>query len=233
MEKLFFSFVIPAHNEENYIENTLEHLQQLDYPADKFEVIVIENGSTDRTLEIAKKFERVGFRVLLSGKGVSRARNVGIDHLAPQSDWVVFLDADTTLEIEFLNELNTYLSQRTGCTTGTVSLRPVPESAYARAWFWVHNVGHMLSRTSFTIHMVKRSLFPPLRYDEHMITAEDIHMIRQAERQGTFFYMWTNSAATSTRRFEKLGWWYILFYWTFVAVLPENWQRHFTYEEVR
>src|SRR5580698_1509778 len=88
MEQLFFSFVIPAHNEEKYIENTLEHLRRMDYPADKFEVIVVENGSTDRTLELAKRFQSSGFSTLLSGKGVSRARNVGIDHLSPKSNWV-------------------------------------------------------------------------------------------------------------------------------------------------
>ncbi|MDR3570792.1 MAG: glycosyltransferase [Candidatus Pacebacteria bacterium] len=233
MEPLFFSFVIPAHNEERYLESTLIHLKRLEYPTSKYEVLVIENGSTDRTLALAKKFEDGNFHVLQSDKGASRARNTGIDHLSPQSDWVIFLDADTFLEKDILKELNAFLSRRTGYTTGTVSLRPFPDTAYARAWFWVHNVGHMLSRTSFTMQLVKRSLFPLLRYNEHMVTAEDIDMIRQAERHGKFFYLWTKNASTSIRRFEALGWWYTLFYWTFVALLPASWQRRFTYEEIR
>ena len=209
------------------------HLKALNYPADRFEVIVIENGSTDRTFELAKASESSTFKVFQSGKGVSRAKNVGIDHLSLQSNWVIFLDADTVLEKNFLNELNAYLSNKNGYTVGTVSLRPDPETAYSRAWFLVHNVGHMLSKTSFAIKMVRRDLFPPLRFDENLVTAEDIHMIRQAQAHGKFFFLWTKNVSTSTRRFEKLGWWYTLFYWVFVALLPEKWQRHFSYDAAR
>ncbi|HEV3244788.1 MAG TPA: glycosyltransferase [Candidatus Paceibacterota bacterium] len=233
MSKLFFSIVVPAHNEEKYIEDTLGHLKRLEYPAGKFEVVVVENGSADRTFELAKRFERNNFHVLQSGKGVSRAKNAGIDRLSPQSDWVIFLDADTILEKDFLNELNVYLSDKKGLAVGTVSLRPIPDRPYARAWLWVHNVGHMLSKTSFAIKIVRRSLFPSLRFDQNLVTAEDIHMIQQALPHGKFFYLWTKNVATSTRRFEKLGWWYVLFYWVFVALLPEKWQQHFTYEAAR
>jgi glycosyltransferase involved in cell wall biosynthesis len=231
--QLNFSLIIPAHDEEKYIEDTLGHLKRLDYPREKFEVIVVENGSTDRTLELAKRSEGGRFRVLQSGKGVSRAKNAGIDALSPESDWVIFLDADTILEKDFLRQVNGFLAGKEGVSVGTVSLRPLPNTAYARAWFWVHNVGHMFSRTSFAMKLVRRDLFPPLRFDENLVMGEDISMIRQAESHGKFFYLWTKSAATSTRRFEKLGWWYVLFYWVFVALLPEKWQRHFTYEEAR
>lgn len=239
MTEFFFSIVVPAHNEGNYIGTTLEHLKRLEYPSEKFEVIVVENGSTDRTLEIAKKFEGSTVRVLQSGKGVSKAKNVGIDHLSPQGDWVIFLDADTLLEPAFLRELTAYLSDRPLAVVGTVSLRPLPDTAYARMWFLAHNVGHMLSKTSFAIKLVRRSLFSPdqtggsLRFDEHLVTGEDISMIRQAQAHGKFFFMWTKNVSTSTRRFDILGWWYIMFYWTFVAILPQQWQRRFSYDEVR
>jgi len=48
-ETLFFSIVIPAYNEEKYIGTTLTALKQLEYPPDRFEVIVVDNGSTDGT----------------------------------------------------------------------------------------------------------------------------------------------------------------------------------------
>jgi glycosyltransferase involved in cell wall biosynthesis len=233
MPKLFFSLVIPAHNEEKYLRDTLGHLKRLEYPADRFEVIVVENGSSDGTFELAKTFESANFKAMQSGKGVSRAKNAGIDHLAAQSDWAVFLDADTLVGPTFLNELNAFLQKPNRYAVGTVSLRPLPDTAYARAWFFVHNVGHMLSKTSFAIKIVRRDLFPPLRFDERLVTAEDIHMIRQAQAHGKFFYLRTKNVATSTRRFEKLGWWYVMFYWVFVALLPEPWQKHFTYEEAR
>lgn len=233
MENLFFSIVVPAHNEEKYIGDTLDHLKALDYPADKFEVIVVENGSSDNTFELAKKFEGGNFKILQSAKGVSRAKNLGIENLSPQSGWVIFLDADTVLEKSFLNELNAFLSGKTGYAVGTASLRPSPDTRYSRAWFLVQNVGHQLSKTSFAICMVRRDLFPQLRFDERLVTGEDIDMIRKAQKSGSFFFMWTKQVSTSTRRFEKLGWWYILFYWVFVALLPVSWQKKFRYDEVR
>jgi len=48
-EVLFFSIVIPAYNEENYIGKTLSALKELDYPPDRVEVIIVDNGSTDQT----------------------------------------------------------------------------------------------------------------------------------------------------------------------------------------
>lgn len=225
MDKLFFSIVVPAHNEAKYIENTLQHLVDLDYPTDRRETIVVENGSTDITLNLAKKFERSGVKVLQSGKGVSRARNVGIHHLAPQSDWVIFLDADTILEKGFLQELNSYLSSKEKYSVGTTSLQPMPDSAYASAWFWIQNVGHMTSKTSFAIEIVRRNLFPGIRFNEQMSSGEDIQMIRDAQKHGTFFYLWTNNVLTSTRRFERVGWWRLTFIWAFGALLPKSKQQ--------
>lgn len=233
MEQRFFSFIVPAHNEAKCIPNTLEHLKQLDYPTEKFEVLVVENGSSDGTFELAKKFESRNIQVLQSGKGVSCAKNAGIDRLSPQSNWVIFLDADTVVEKNFLNELNAFLQKPNKYSVGTVSLQPVPNTAYARGWFWVHNTGHKLSKTSYAIKLVRRDLFPPLRFNEALVTGEDIDMIRKAHAHGTFFYMPTRSVSTSTRRFEILGWWYVLFYWVFVALLPVSWQKHFRYDEVR
>jgi len=236
---LKFSIVIPAHNEERYLEDTLSHLAALSYPVGNYETIVVENGSNDRTLEVARKFENDHVLILQSGKGVSKAKNVGIDHLSPASDWVIFLDADTILEKDFLNELNAFLSRPNSFTVGTVTLRPSPETLKAKIWFKIYDLGHWLTSTSYSIKMVKRSLFlpaqadPPLRFDENLVTAEDLHMIQQARAHGKFFFLRTKSVLTSTRRFEKLGWWYILFYWTFVAILPEKWQRHFSYDVVR
>jgi glycosyltransferase involved in cell wall biosynthesis len=51
-EYFFFSVVIPAHNEEGYIDKTIISLKEEDYPREKLEVILVENGSEDKTNEI-------------------------------------------------------------------------------------------------------------------------------------------------------------------------------------
>lgn len=82
------SVVVCAYNEERTMESCLASLEQCDYP--DLEVIVCDDGSTDRTLEIARRFP---FRILeLEHGGLSRARNAGIE--AATGEYVAFLDAD-------------------------------------------------------------------------------------------------------------------------------------------
>lgn len=233
MGKFFFSFVVPAHNEAKCIENTLEHLKTQHYPADKFEVIVVENGSGDDTFARAKRFESESFRILQSAKGTSKAKNCGIDRLSPESDWVIFLDADTVPEPGFLNQLDAFLAGKDGYTVGTVSLRPLPDTLKSRVWFWMYNLGHLLTKTSFSIKIVKRSLFPRIRFDETITMGEDLLVIAQARAHGKFFFMWTRNMFTSTRRFDKLGWLYISFYWIYVALLSDKKKKEFQYDVIR
>lgn len=229
-----FSIVIPAHNEERYLADTLAHLKRLDYPADRFEVLIIENGSGDGTFELAKTFETDNFKVLQSDKGTSCAKNCGVRNARADADWIIFLDADTILEPPFLSELNEFLHRNgTPYSVGAFSVRPSPETMTSRAWFFLYNLSRLFTKTSQSIKAVRRSLFPPVHFNEDLVTGEDIDVIRQAMRFGTYFFLWTKSVSTSTRRFEKLGWWYIMFYWSFVALLPVKWQRHFRYDEVR
>ena len=89
-KQLFFSIIIPAHNEELYITDTLRNIFGLNYPANKFEVCVVENGSTDKTFELAKKYETENTQICSSPeKGVSKARNFGINKINFCLEWTV------------------------------------------------------------------------------------------------------------------------------------------------
>src|SRR5436309_2760111 len=86
------SIIIPAHNEESYLGRTLEALTHQNYPW--FEVIVVANGCSDQTAEVARgKCHRL---IVLSQKSLGVARNLGA-RLA-KGQLLLFLDADTTLE---------------------------------------------------------------------------------------------------------------------------------------
>ncbi len=66
--------MIPAHKEECYLGRCLQPLSAKSYPASRFEIIVVDNGSSDGTAEIARRF---GVRVISEPrKGVARARQV-------------------------------------------------------------------------------------------------------------------------------------------------------------
>ena len=78
------SILIPAHNEEKLIERTVRAMLRLDYPADRVEILVIDDGATDRTAEILDRLAAEDPRVRpyhvqpgQGGKGKSRALNLG------------------------------------------------------------------------------------------------------------------------------------------------------------
>lgn len=83
------SVVIPAYNIEQYIGRSIE--SALNQTAPPHEIIVIDDGSTDNTAEVIKKYESVKY-IYQENVGVSAARNRGIEEA--KGDWIAFLDAD-------------------------------------------------------------------------------------------------------------------------------------------
>jgi len=90
---MFISVVIPAYNEERYLGRCLQALRQQTYPRAQFEVIVVDNGSTDATARIARRF---GARVVEEPvKGIARARQTGFE--AARGEVIASTDADTAV----------------------------------------------------------------------------------------------------------------------------------------
>ncbi|HKW91532.1 MAG TPA: glycosyltransferase [Methylomirabilota bacterium] len=100
------SVVVCAYNAEPTMEACLTSLQSLKYPA--YEIIVVDDGSTDRTGQIADSFE--GIHVIhQENKGLSAARNVGIG--ASLGEIVAFTDSDCVVDPDWLHYLvATFLS---------------------------------------------------------------------------------------------------------------------------
>jgi len=216
------SIIIPAHNEEKYIRETLSHIQHLSYPKASFEVIVIENGSTDNTYAAAKEFEDKNIKVLTSKeKGVSKAKNLGIKHISDRSEWIIFLDADTILKPDFLSDLRKYLSQKgNNYVIGTTSVKPLENKDwYAKVWMQLYDLGHKYTKTSFAIQIMKTLLKEKVEFHEGMSLAEDLKLIEDCLNYGKFFYFDTNHVLTSTRRFEKIGWIKLFIRWNYDGLL--------------
>ena len=98
------SILIPAYNEEEGIEKTLNSVLEMDYPKENLEIIVIDDGSTDRTYELAKKFESKShpkisvFRKENGGKG--SALNYALEKA--KGEIVISMDADTFVKPDAL-----------------------------------------------------------------------------------------------------------------------------------
>src|SRR6478609_6998137 len=117
------SIIIPAHNEEAYLGQTLEGLQDQIYP--NYEIIVVANGCTDRTAEIAR--DRCHRLINVPERGLSRARNLGAE--AARGDILVFLDADTVLDKDALDTIATRFTRE--FAAGTLRGEPdIPRLKY-------------------------------------------------------------------------------------------------------
>lgn len=96
------SFIIPAYNEEGYIEDCLKSIYNLE-EANDFEVIVVDNNSTDKTAEIAKKWFPRAKLVREVKKGPTWARKKGFEEA--KGDLLVFLDADARVPKDYYRKL--------------------------------------------------------------------------------------------------------------------------------
>jgi poly-beta-1,6 N-acetyl-D-glucosamine synthase len=120
------SIIVPAFNEGITLRSCLKSLIELDYP--DYEIIVIDDGSTDKTLEEAKRFEASGVKVIhQENQGKSNALNSGIK--LAKGEIVLTVDADTTLEKHSLRKIASRFvaDNRVGAVAGNVKV--IPESS--------------------------------------------------------------------------------------------------------
>jgi teichuronic acid biosynthesis glycosyltransferase TuaG len=124
MQNHLVSIIIPAYNAALYIEETIQSIYQQSHQA--WEVIIVNDGSTDRTAELIKLFKDPRVQCITQkNAGVAAARNKGL-HFA-KGEFVVFFDADDIMTTEFLIERVKALvgDLKTGYVGGMVETFPV------------------------------------------------------------------------------------------------------------
>src|ERR671916_681647 len=97
----FVSIVVPVLNGERTLRGCLTSLLRVDYPPDRREILVVDNGSTDRTAEIIQSFPVQYLRE--EQRGCSAARNRGIQ--ASRGELIASTDADCVVSSGWLREL--------------------------------------------------------------------------------------------------------------------------------
>lgn len=118
--RLNFALLVFAHNEENVIESSLNSLLEIDYPKHLYEIFVVADNCTDKTVEICQKFVGVhNIQVIVREndelRGKQYAASEVINDIVPTSrdfenkDAIVFLDADNHVNKQFLLEINSDL----------------------------------------------------------------------------------------------------------------------------
>ena len=91
---MFISFIVPVHNVEQYLEDCISTLRKQDIPKTEYEIICVDDGSTDGSYRILSVLAETGeIRVFRQKhKGVSAARNLGL--LEAKGEYIWFVDAD-------------------------------------------------------------------------------------------------------------------------------------------
>lgn len=116
------SLIVAAHNEETTIAAKLENCLALDFPRDRLEIIVVSDGSTDRTVEAARRYAGDNVRVIAlpRNEGKAAAQNLGV--ACSRGELLVFTDADVLLERSCLRRLaDRFGDPDVGCVTGRVT----------------------------------------------------------------------------------------------------------------
>lgn len=130
-----FSIVVPTWNGEGRIAETLRSLTEQRFPARSFEVIVVDDGSTDRTVATVQEFARRHPHIALTCRaephgGVNSARNAGIR--ASTGKVIGFVDDDELVQPDHLESVRAALDSPLGAESGGVGGPATAESASFR-----------------------------------------------------------------------------------------------------
>ena len=168
------SVVIAARNEEANITARLENLLAQEYPLSFLEIIVVSDGSTDRTAELARMFANRGVKVIECSAPVGKAAALNIGVASATHEIVVFGDARQRFSPNAIAELvSAFHDEHIGAVSGELILLRGEEGSDVHdgvGLYWKYEkmirrsesaVGSVVGATG-SIYAVRRSLFVPL-----------------------------------------------------------------------
>ena len=170
----FVTLIIPAHNEERWIRHKIENTLELEYPRELLQIVIASDGSSDRTVDIAREFEsrNVAVAVFEERHGKQEMLNL----LVPKSlgDIVVMTDTNVLLRPDSVRLLvRSFADREVGCVTGRrlcIEQKGVPqgkgENLYWRYESWIkqnESCLHSCLGAHGQLFAVRRSVFPPVK----------------------------------------------------------------------
>jgi glycosyltransferase involved in cell wall biosynthesis len=131
------SIIICTYNRDKYIYNALKGIAENDFPFNEYEIVLVNNNSTDNTekecIRFRSYFTNVNFHYFIETKqGLSHARNRGMQEAL--GDFFVFLDDDVFVKSDYLKNLNRNLSDFPDTDAFGGKITPLFESGIVPAW---------------------------------------------------------------------------------------------------
>jgi cellulose synthase/poly-beta-1,6-N-acetylglucosamine synthase-like glycosyltransferase len=175
--------VIPVYNGSMTIRACLDSLLAQDCPLDEYEVIVVENGSTDDTSDIVGAYEQV--RLIHSDvRGASVARNVGI--WATQAEIIAFTDADCVADPHWICALmKAYEDPTVGGVGGQIIGYDHHNLTLVESFLHAHSplINFISGEGEFLPHLYtanasfrRCTLLQVGGFNPHLVTAEDVDL---------------------------------------------------------
>jgi glycosyltransferase involved in cell wall biosynthesis len=194
------SVIVPAHNEGEYLGRTLRALKEQNYS--NYEVIVVCNGCTDQTADVARG--RCHVLIETQQRGISFARNRGAR--AARGELLLFLDADTLLEPDALMTI----ARKFKRTDAAGTLRGVPDSRrliYHVLYFFKNRMHRLrIHRGSVGVILCwKDDFLATGGFDEHLHVMENSELIKKLCQFGRYRCVAQTPAITSMRRYDTVG----------------------------
>ena len=117
------SILISAYNEESVIERKILNILELDYPKDKLEVLIGDDGSADRTAEIVERYKDRGITLVKAPKNAGKAAMLNRLHKIASGDILLFCDANTMLFPNVVRKItDPFKDKKIGCACGHLIL---------------------------------------------------------------------------------------------------------------
>jgi glycosyltransferase involved in cell wall biosynthesis len=215
------SIIIPTLNEEKIIEKTLQNLKGLtDIPC---EIIVSDGRSTDRTIEIAKKYAtKVIVYEGTARQTIGMGRNLGVS--VATGEYLLFLDADMyvpDINNFFKKALDIFEKKKLVGLSAYLKVFPEMANFGDKVVFWTSN--HMfyvmndilnMGASYGEFQMVRTDIFKKLHgYDEMIAVAEDNEFFKRLAGAGDTWIEPSLVVFHTSRRAHKIGWPKLLFQW--------------------
>ncbi|MDI6730620.1 MAG: glycosyltransferase family 2 protein [Candidatus Altarchaeum sp.] len=207
------SIVIPAYNEEKYIETTLSKLKEIrNKEYENLEVIVAENGSIDRTYEIAKQYadRDKNFKAFhLDKASAAIATNFGAKNAT--GEILILMDADTYPLDGAISEIaekfeknNNVVNVCTYVKTNSSTVNNLLFSLSSELAYLSSKINHPLFYTICVAY--RKDIFEQLNgLKENFVTAYDLDLSKRASKFGKCVFARKANVFTSARRVEKGG----------------------------
>lgn len=213
MKKFKISLIIPAYNEGKFLSKTLASVkaakETYDHPS-LIEIIVVDNGSTDNTENIAQRF---GARVIFEKeRRIASARNRGAE--AAEGEIVGFLDADTCIAPNIFNSINRAMSSNKYIGGGThIKIDRQSLGIFCTYFITTYPARWLLGVAGGLIFTDKQTFQILGGFDERLYCAEDSKFIldlkKYGKRKGKKFKIITEDFVTSSSRsFDRFGDWF-------------------------